>query len=425
MNWVTESVVWGRIRGRRLTALVTALLCLAACSSAPPANEPEDTKTRNQLESSVQAQASGPVATAPSDRLESTANAVTEVRLTEALVGQLLSLALSCVHQEYPNVLLHHLQSDADAQPPRELHPAFYGCFDWHSSVHGHWLLTRLARLFPDHPLAPEAREALFSSLGATNLNAELDYLTAPGRRSFERPYGLAWLLQLDLELAEWAQDGEPLADQFRGNLEGLVDRAVENLTLWLPKLTFPVRSGTHGQTAFALGLFWDWAAGQQSVEQQALITREAKRLYVDDTRCPIHYEPSGHDFLSACLAEADLLRRILPAAEFADWFSRFLPELGTSQPLAVAVVSDPTDGHLVHLDGLNLSRAWMLEGIASALSPASQSQTTLLELAEAHRRVGLRSIVDPHYAGGHWLGSFATYLMTQRGLSDDSDDYP
>ncbi|MEM1433604.1 MAG: DUF2891 domain-containing protein [Pseudomonadota bacterium] len=423
MNWVTLSNGSPRHRRRQPAFLLAAWLLLGACSSAPTNDTPDPAPQAPD--------ATEPPLAAP-ERLTldptpavppRAADAAAE--LNEALVGQLLNLALSCVHQEYPNVLLHQLQTDADAQTPRQLHPAFYGCFDWHSSVHGHWLLARLARLFPDHPLAPEAREALFTSLDAANLTAELNYLTTPGRRSFERPYGLAWLLQLDQELAEWANDGEPLADRFRSNLEGLVDRAVENLALWLPKLTFPVRSGTHGQTAFALGLFWDWASYEQDGERQALIIREAERLYLGDERCPIHYEPSGHDFLSACLAEADLLRRVLPAAEFADWLARFLPGLGSAQPLAVAVVSDPTDGHLVHLDGLNLSRAWMLDGIESALAPEDPRRPVLHRLREEHRAVGLRSIIDPHYAGGHWLGSFATYLMTQRGLNSPDNAYP
>lgn len=353
--------------------------------------------------------------------------AVTPTTLLPAAIEQMLSLALDCVHQEYPNVLLHQLQSAADARPPQALHPAFYGCFDWHSAVHGHWLLTRLARLYPDHPLAPAAREALFVSLTAANVEAELDYFKQEGRRSFERPYGLAWLLQLDLELAEWADAGEPLADTLRRNLEGLVDRAVENLEVWLPQLTYPIRTGTHSQTAFALSLYWDWASYTQRVNDLTLIRTHSERLYQDDVDCPISYEPSGHDFFSPCLAEADLQRRLLPPFEFARWLSDFLPAVAdpsatgaASNWLRVAIVTDPTDGHLVHLDGLNLSRAWMLEGVASGLPADDPRRNLLINAAAEHQQAGLESLIDPHYAGGHWLGSFATYLLSQRGLAHD-----
>lgn len=341
-----------------------------------------------------------------------------------AAINRMLELALSCVHREYPNVLLHQLSSAADAQPPQALHPAFYGCFDWHSAVHGHWLLTRLARRYPDHPLAPAAREALFISLTAANIEVELDYLKQDGRRSFERPYGLAWLLQLDLELAEWADEGERLADRLRQNLEGLVDRAVENLELWLPQLTYPIRTGTHSQTAFALGLYWDWASYSQRLEDLTLIRTHSERLYLDDVDCPVSYEPSGQDFFSPCLAQADLLRRLLPPPEYARWLSSFLPALAdrsaqspTADWLRVAIVTDPTDGHLVHLDGLNLSRAWMLEGVASGLPAADPRRALLRNAAIEHQLAGLDSLIDPHYAGGHWLGSFATYLLSRRGL--------
>ena len=345
-----------------------------------------------------------------------------ETPLDEALVGRLLSLALACVHREYPNVILHRLESAADAQAPSTLYPAFYGCFDWHSAVHGHWLLARLARLYPDHPQAPEAREALFLSLGNDRIAGEVAYLTATGRQSFERPYGLAWLLQLDQELAEWAID-DPLADRMSNNLAGLADVAATHLRRWLPKLSHPVRSGTHGQTAFALSLWWDWAAHADHREDLALLRREAERLYGADVDCPLHYEPSGHDFLSACLAEADLLRRLLAPDDFSRGLEKLLPEVASAPQawLPVAVVTDPTDGHLVHLDGLNLSRAWMLDGILSALPSEDPRRSVLEARRRAHREAGLRSIVAPHYAGGHWLGSFATYLMTQRGLSSNS----
>ena len=342
-------------------------------------------------------------------------------RLPDTTVSTLANLALQCVHKEYPNVLLHKLSSDADAQTPRQLHPVFYGCYDWHSSVHGHWLLARIAHLYPDNESAPAAREALFVSLRKAHLNAELVYLQAPGNQSFERPYGLAWLLQLDVELGDWAESGDAVADNLKANLAPLVQQSVEHLMTWLPKLSHPIRSGTHGQSAFALGLLYDWARSEARTDLLAVITTEVRRLYHNDVDCPLTYEPSGHDFLSACIAEADLLRRVLPTSEFSRWLSKFLPQIPTrsGRPwLTVASVTDPSDGHLVHLDGLNLSRAWMLEGIASALPGNDRRRNTLLASAEEHRRVGIASIIDPHYAGGHWLGSFATYLVTRRGIT-------
>lgn len=313
-------------------------------------------------------------------------------------------LALACVHKEYPNKISHSLNSDADVAPPRKLTPAFYGCYDWHSSVHGHWLLTRLARTFPDAPFAAKAREALQQSITPENIAAEAAYLRGEGRASFERPYGLAWLLQLDAELREW---DDPLGRQLASTLKPLNDAANDRLKAWLPKLSHPVRSGEHSQTAFALGLIID------STDDPALerIARDAaKRFYGNDTKCPIRYEPSGEDFLSPCLAEADVMRRVLPQRAFVSWFDRFLPDV----ELKPEVVTDPSDPRLAHLDGLNLSRAWMLEGIASRLTKRAPA---LEKIAHAHREAGLASVTGEHYEGGHWLGSFAVYLTTGRGL--------
>jgi len=333
------------------------------------------------------------------------------------LAARFAQLALECVHREYPNKIAHVLSSDADARPPRELTPAFYGCYDWHSAVHGHWLLARLARLHPEAPFAAPARAALERSLTPANIAGEVAYFQEEGRRSFERPYGLAWLLQLHAELSEWS---DPDAARLAKTLDPLVAEAAEMLSIWIPKLTHPIRIGEHAQTAFAFGLVLDWA---REVEDRAMITLLESRsqdLYLGDVGCPLAYEPSGHDFLSPCLAEADLLRRILPATEFASWLDRFLPELGESESgswLAPAVVTDPGDGKLAHLDGLNLSRAWMLDGIASALAPADPRKPALEAALEAHRSSGLEAVTGEHYEGGHWLGSFATYLVTRRGV--------
>ena len=335
-------------------------------------------------------------------------------RLDAATAGRFAGLALACVHKKYPNKIAHALNSDADVKPPRALTPAFSGCYDWHSAVHGHWLLARLARLFPDAPFAAQARAALDQSLTPENVAAEVRYMQGEGRATFERPYGLAWLLQLSAELHEW---DDPQARRWAAALDPLAKAAMGRLRVWLPKLSHPIRIGEHNQTAFSLGLMIDWARGTGDREAQALFERRTRELYLQDRACPLAYEPSGEDFLSPCLAEADLVRRILPPAEYAAWLSAFLPQIGGKDWLVPAVVTDPSDGKLAHLDGLNLSRAWMLEGIAAGLPLADARLPALRAAAAALRESGLASVTGEHYEGGHWLGSFATYLMTERGL--------
>src|SRR5438309_3258659 len=326
-------------------------------------------------------------------------------------------LALAGVGKEYPNKISHVLNSDADVAPPRKLTPAFYGCYDWHSSVHGHWLLVRLLRTFPDALFAAQARDALRKSLTAENLKQEAAYLRGEGRASFERPYGLAWLLQLCAELREWdhEQGREMLA-----NLKPLEDAAVERLTKWLPKLSHPVRIGEHDQTAFGLGLMLDYARGKGDEPFTKLVSDCTRKFFLADKNCPLSYEPSGEDFLSPCLAEADVMRRVITQKEFATWLKDFLPQIPMSASanwLRPVVSPDPSDPKLAHLDGLNLSRAWMLEGIVSALPPDDLRRDALTAAADAHRRSGLAAVTGAHYEGGHWLGSFAVYLTTQRGI--------
>jgi hypothetical protein len=326
-------------------------------------------------------------------------------------------LALACVHKEYPNKISHVLSSEADVAPPCKLTPAFCGCYDWHSSVHGHWLLVRLLRKFPDASFAKGAREALKESLTAENLKAEAAYLRGEGRASFERPYGLAWLLQLSAELREW---DDPQAREMLANLKPLEDAALERLTTWLPKLSHPIRIGEHNQTAFALGLILDYARGKDDERLAKLAADSARKFYLADKNCPLDYEPSGEDFLSPCLAEADAMRRVLTQTDFAKWFTQFLPQIpktATADWLSVAISPDPSDPKLAHLDGLNLSRAWMLEGILSSLPADDPRRPALTSAAEAHRRAGLAAVTGDHYEGGHWLGSFAVYLTTQRGI--------
>jgi hypothetical protein len=328
------------------------------------------------------------------------------------------SLALACVHKEYPNHISHTLNSDRDVAPPRKLTPAFYGCYDWHSSVHGHWLLIRLVRTFPNAPFVQAAREALGQSLTAENIVQEARYLQGEGRSSFERPYGLAWLLQLVAELREW---DDPQAREMAANLHPLDEAALERLKNWLPKLSHPVRIGEHDQTAFALGLMFDYARGSGDQKFAELVVSKAQQFYLRDQNCPLTYEPSGEDFLSPCLGEADLMRRVLPNQEFARWLGRFMPQISTSGDdkwLQPVVSPDRSDPKLAHLDGLNLSRAWMLQGIAAGLPKNDKRLPSIMATAETHRRAGLAAVTGEHYEGGHWLGSFAVYLVTKRGIS-------
>ena len=334
----------------------------------------------------------------------------------EAESARFAGLALQCVHQEYPNKIGHVMNSDKDVAPPRELTPTFFGCFDWHSSVHGHWLLTRLAKRYPDAPFAERAHAALETSFAADKLAAEESYLTGTGRESFERPYGLAWLLCLAEELHTWDDDQARVWAERLAPVERL---AADRIVTWLPKLHYAIRTGEHSQTAFAFGLILDWARAVGDEEMELLVKGTTLRLYFEDRDCPTSYEPSGQDFLSPCLAEADLMRRVLNPGQFSSWLTGFLPAIptgGGADWLPLGVVTDRTDGKLAHLDGLNLSRAWMLEGIRAGLPEDDPRRSALRAAADAHRESGLASVTGEHYEGGHWLGSFATYLATEKG---------
>jgi len=336
--------------------------------------------------------------------------------LEEGAASRFAALALDCVHREYPNKISHVLHTDADARPPRDLTPAFYGCFDWHSSVHGHWLLARLARLHPRAPFAAAARAALARSLTPENVGGEVRYFRTAGRASFERPYGLGWLLQLAAELRAW---DDPDAQAWAAALAPLEAEVALRLRAWLPKLRYPVRVGEHAQTAFALGLAWDWAGVAGDEGMRALLAERIRAYYSGDRACPLAYEPSGEDFLSPCLAEADLMRRVLAPPRFARWLDRFLPGIPRTRSgawLAPGIVTDRSDPKLAHLDGLNLSRAWMLEGIAHGLPVGDGRVPALRAAAARHAKEALPAVTGEHYEGGHWLGSFAVYLTTSAG---------
>jgi len=335
-----------------------------------------------------------------------------------ASLAPFVERALGALHREYPYHLSVMLARDEDLAPPRVLAPAFFGCFDWHSAVHGHWCLARAARVCPDAAWVGRARAALAITLTRERLAGEAAFLRAPGREGFERPYGLAWLLQLAAELRGWTI---PEAAGWSASLEPLESLAASRLSAWIDVLPGPVRSGEHAQSAFAIGLFLDWARDSRDAALASRLQAHAGRLFGADHGAPVRYEPSAHDFLSPLLGEADVLRRTMPGPGFGAWLSAFLPPPGDadlSRWLQPVTSPDPTDGKFAHLDGLNLSRAWMLEGIVSALADRHPHRDVLSRAAAAHREAGLTGALNPHYMGSHWLGSFAAYLLTGRGLA-------
>lgn len=332
-------------------------------------------------------------------------------------VTALARLALKGIEQEYPNKPSNVLNDPDDVLSPRQMHPAFYGCFDWHSSVHGHWMLVRLLKLYPKSSVAEETRQLLNRQLTEENMIAEAGYFRQKHNRSFERMYGWAWLLQLVRELHTF-DDSD--ARQWRQNLKPLEQVIVQHAKDYLPKLSYPIRVGTHTDTAFALGMELDYARTVKDAEFQELIIRKAREFYLKDRNYPAHYEPSGHDFFSSGLNEADLMRRVLTPTEFAAWLQQFLPGLESNAlgtMLEPVEVSDVTDGHLVHLAGLDLARAWTMTGVASALEESDGRKTVLQNAVEPHLRAGMSYVNSGHYEGEHWLATFAVYHLTGSGL--------
>ncbi|MBF2017570.1 MAG: DUF2891 domain-containing protein [Rivularia sp. T60_A2020_040] len=333
------------------------------------------------------------------------------MEINQTTASKLIQLVLNCIDCEYPHSNIYWLDSNEDVKPPRELTPAFYGCLDWHSAVHGHWLLARLARCFPKADFILPVKEALGKSLTPKNIQGEVTYFQRHPR--FESPYGVAWLLQLAAELHEWDDIN---AKKWQIALQPLQTLIAVNLKDWLQKLTIPNRTGMHQQTAFALGLILDWAKITKNTDCINLIEHKAKQFYFNDKNYSLRFEPLGYDFLSPCLAEADLIRRILTKNAFADWLTNFLPDITVN--LKPVEVDNSQDYLQSHFYGLNLSRAWMIEGIISNLPDGDRRIKTLENTADIHRQIGLANAVSEHYAGSHWLGTFAVYLTTSRGLS-------
>jgi DUF2891 family protein len=337
--------------------------------------------------------------------------------LTQEQISDFAELALHGIHRQYPNKPSQVLAGPEDVLSPQQMHPAFYGSFDWHSSVHGHWMLLRLLRENPTAEIERKIRAALDQSLTAAHIEAEVAYFEPDHHHGFERTYGWAWLLRLAMELRAFE---DPQAQKWAENLRPLEQRIVALSKNYLPKLSWPIRVGEHANTAWALSEFLDYARAVGDAELEQLAITRARDYYLGDRDYPLAYEPSGHDFFSPCLLEADLMRRVLPQAEFVAWLDRFLPSLkrGDLGNLATPViVSDPTDGKLVHLAGLNLVRAWTQRGIASALPAGDCRRATLLKAAAAHSEAGQQYIFSGFYEGEHWLASFAVYLLTDTGI--------
>jgi hypothetical protein len=305
------------------------------------------------------------------------------------------------------------MNDSTEVAGPHRLHPAFYGCFDWHSSVHGHWMLVRLLGLFPGMEEVPEIRKALGENLSAGNILAEAEYFRQKNRASFERTYGWAWLLKL---AEETGRCPDPEAAAWEKNLGPLVDVIVANYLEFLPKQTYPIKRGVHPNTAFGLAFALDYARSAGHAELEKAVVDAARRYYHECVpACPAGWEPDGDDFFSPCLMIADLMRRILPLEDFPGWLEEFLPELVYGRPISLlrpAEVSDRSDPKIVHLDGLNLSRAWCMKGVASVLPAGDPRRAILEESACLHAGEALSHVASGHYEGEHWLASFAVFLL-------------
>jgi len=341
---------------------------------------------------------------------ESTLEVKTEKAITLDIkaANNLIQLPLACVHQEYPNKLGQVVGTKDDLREPKDLHPSFYGCFDWHSAVHGHWSLVKLLKDFPDIAEKDEAVQKLRSNISAENIKKEVLYFHGKHNKSYERTYGWTWLLKLAEELHTW---DNPVARELEENLQPLTDLIVEKYHNFLPKLVYPIRVGEHTNTAFGLSFAYDYAKTVKDEKLASLIAQRVRDYYLSDADCPITWEPSGFDFLSPCLEEANIMSKVMSKEEFLPWLDAFLPDLkNVDFEMPVGKVSDRSDGKLVHLDGVNFSRAWCLYNLAKV----DKKYAHLTALANKHVNHSLPSLVGDSYEGGHWLGSFAIYACQE-----------
>jgi hypothetical protein len=336
-----------------------------------------------------------------------------QMNLSEKQASHFAALALKCVSREFPNKPEHVINNASEVKAPKVLHPAFYGCYDWHSSVHGHWMLIRLLKTFPSLPESARIREALNANLTVENIQQEVAYMKQPNRQSFERTYGWAWALKLAEELNSWNDaDGKRWAE----NLKPLAETLSKSYAAFLPKQPYPIRTGVHPNTAFGLAFALDYAKAVGDSELELLLNERSRTYFAGDADYPGAWEPGGEDFFSAALMEADLMRRVMKPREFATWFHRFLPGVAKGNPAALlqpATVTDRTDPKLVHLDGLNLSRAWCMRSIAGALPETDPARKVLSVSADKHATAALAHVASGDYAGEHWLASFAVYLLS------------
>ena len=330
--------------------------------------------------------------------------------LTDAGASQLASLPLKCLQQEYPNKTSHTSLGDSDhLMTPKQQHPAFYGCFDWHSDVHGHWMLVRLLKQFPALPEAARIRAAIAQNITPAHIAGEIKYFSGRLSRSYERTYGWAWLLKLQQELLDW---NDAQGKEWRNTLQPLCDTVIKLWAEFLPKQTYANRTGVHPNTAFGLVFALDYARASSNERFEQQVLNAAGQLYLNDKQAPTVWEPDGTDFLSPSLEEADLMRRVLPASQFLSWFDQWISPEALQHLTSLPVVSDRNDFQIVHLDGLCFSRTWCMKGIAAALPADDPRRQVLLRSAVRHLNASLPNIASGSYGGEHWLASFAVYAL-------------
>jgi hypothetical protein len=339
-----------------------------------------------------------------------------DFKLTLKGASHLSKLALKCIAQEFPNKPSHVVMDSTDLENPRQLHPAFYGCFDWHSSVHGHWMLIRLLKAFPHLPEAAIIRRVIDKNLQAQHILQERAYFERPSAKTFERTYGWAWLLKLAQELHTW-EDAQ--GEQWSKNLQPLTEVIVTRYLYFLPIQTYPIRTGVHPNTAFGLAFALDYAQTVKNKLLQDLIIQKSREYYASDQHCPSDWEPNGSDFFSPCLLEADLMWRVLDKEAYSQWIGRFFDPHRMKTIVEPAEVSDRTDPLIVHLDGLNLSRAWCMQGIAQQMEDSNPWKKNFKASAQKHIQATLPFVANGDYGGEHWLASFAVYALLGQ-ITDD-----
>ncbi len=331
------------------------------------------------------------------------------IKLKKSDVVKLLKLPLKCINKEFPYKPSHVLYSPEDLQLPKRIHPSFYGCFDWHSSVHGHWLLVYILKNYKNLKQKEEIIKKLENSFNPYKIKKEAEYILSPKRKTFERMYGWAWLLKLTEELYS---DKSPVFKRWRKNLSQLEKAIVKRYLNFLPKLSYPIRVGVHPNTAFALSFGYDYAIKTKNFKLKNLIVKKAKEFYLTDKNYPANLEPGGEDFFSPALLEAELMSKILNADDFKKWFSDFLPDLKYGKPENIftpAKITDRSDPKIVHLDGLNFNRAWCFFAI-SKKSNDKKLKNILINAAVKHFKASFPYIVSGEYGGEHWLATFAFY---------------